>query len=270
MSGDLFKAVPTGRVITLSGNAGTGKSYLACSCAREAQKKGYTVIYMDSEGAIDSKFVSRLGVDPTKLIIKQVSTIVETSQFIANTCKALEEQEEKYGTHQKVMMVLDSLGNLTSDKERDDIMAGNNKRDMTKAQEIKALFRVNATPLARMSVPLIVCNHVYAAVGSYVPTNVLAGGCLIPTEEVITKDGYKQIKDIVEGDLVLSHDGKYHKVLSTWNFEKPTYSFEFENSEVIECSNTHRFLVDINHPELETSWKTADELSENDNIYILE
>lgn len=154
----------------------TGKSYLACSSAREAQKMGYTVIYMDSEGAIDSKFVSRLGVDPSKLIIKQVSTISETSQFIANTCEMLRKQEEEYGQHQKVFMVLDSLGNLTSDKERDDIMAGNNKRDMTKAQEIKALFRVNATPLARMGVPLVVCNHVYAAVGSYVPTNVLAGG----------------------------------------------------------------------------------------------
>lgn len=176
MSGDIFKAVPTGRVITFSGAAGTGKSFLACSCAREAQKKGYTVIYMDSEGAIDAKFVIRLGVDATKLIIKQVSTIAETSQFIANTCKALEEQEEKYGNHQKVLLVLDSLGNLTSDKERDDIIAGNNKRDMTKAQEIKALFRVNATPLARMGVGLIVCNHVYSAVGSYVPTNILAGG----------------------------------------------------------------------------------------------
>lgn len=176
MSGDLFKAIPTGRVVTFAGTSGAGKSYLACSCCREAQKMGYTPIYIDSESAIDSNFVSRLGVDPNKLIVKQVSTIAETSQFLANTLDALAKQEEQYGTHQKVMFVLDSLGNLTSDKEMQDTKDGNNKRDMTKAQEIKALFRVNATALGKMQCPLIVVNHVYAAVGAYVPTNVHAGG----------------------------------------------------------------------------------------------
>jgi RecA/RadA recombinase len=186
MSGDLFKAVPSGRVTTFEGDSGVGKSFLACSICREAQKLGYTPIYMDSEGAIDSNFVSRLGVDPNNLIIKQVSTIAETSQFIANICAKLQEQEDKNGTHQKVIMVLDSLGNLTSDKERDDIMAGNNKRDMTKAQEIKAMFRVNATPLARLQIPLIVNNHVYAMVGAYVPTNIGAGGSGIKYNSSIT------------------------------------------------------------------------------------
>lgn len=83
-------------------------------------------------------------------------------------------------------MVLDSLGNLTSDKERDDIMAGNNKRDMTKAQEIKAMFRVNATPLARLQIPMIVNNHVYAAVGAYVPTSIGAGGSGIKYNSSLT------------------------------------------------------------------------------------
>jgi RecA/RadA recombinase len=186
MSGDLFKGIPTGRITTFEGDSGVGKSFLACSICREAQKIGYTPIYMDSEGAIDSNFVSRLGVDPANLIIKQVSTIAETSQFIANVCAQLQEQEDKYGEHQKVIMVLDSLGNLTSDKERDDIMAGNNKRDMTKAQEIKALFRVNATPLARLQIPMIVNNHVYAAVGSYVPTSIGAGGSGIKYNSSLT------------------------------------------------------------------------------------
>ncbi len=186
MSGDLFKGIPSGRVITFEGDSGVGKSFLACSICREAQKMGYTPIYMDSEGSIDSNFVSRLGVDPNNLIIKQVSTIAETSQFIANVCAQLQEQEDKYGEHQKVIMVLDSLGNLTSDKERDDIMAGANKRDMTKAQEIKALFRVNATPLARLQIPMIVNNHVYAAVGAYVPTSIGSGGSGIKYNSSLT------------------------------------------------------------------------------------
>lgn len=186
MSGDLFKAIPTGRVVTFAGTSGAGKSFLACSCCREAQKMGYTPIYMDSEGAIDATFVKRLGVDPSKLIIKQVSTISETSRFIANTLDALQAQEDEYGRHQNVIMVLDSLGNLTSDKEMQDTKDGNNKRDMTKAQEIKALFRVNATALARLQVPLIVVNHVYAAVGAYVPTNIQSGGSGIAYNSSLT------------------------------------------------------------------------------------
>ena len=99
---------------------------------------------MDSEGAHDSNFVSRLGVDPNKLIIKQVQTISETGKFIANVCAELENQDTQFGTHQKVMFILDSLGNLTSDKEKEDMMAGNNKVDLTKAKDVKAMFRVIA------------------------------------------------------------------------------------------------------------------------------
>ena len=247
----------------------TGKTFLACSCTREAQRMGYTVVYMDSEGAIDAKFVSRLGVDPTKLIIKQVSTIAETSQFIANVCKGLQEQEDTYGVHQKVMFVLDSLGNLTSDKERDDVMSGNNKRDMTKAQELKALFRVNATPLARLQCPLVCCNHSYAAIGSYVPAQVMAGGCLTPDEKVITLEhGNIPIKDIKEGEHVLSHDNGWHVVEKTWNYQKPTFTIEFDGA-TMTCSDTHRFLINIDEPENEASWKTAEELQEGDEIYIM-
>lgn len=186
MSGDLFKAIPTGRVTTFCGDSGAGKSFLACSCCREAQKMGYTPIYMDSEAAIDSAFVSRLGVDPNNLIIKQVSTIAETSRFIANTLDALAKQEEEYGEHQKVIFVLDSLGNLTSDKELSDTKEGNNKRDMTKAQEIKAMFRVNATPMGKLQVPFICINHVYAQVGAYVPTNIQSGGSGIKYNSSVT------------------------------------------------------------------------------------
>lgn len=115
MTGSIFKGAPASRVVTLSGESGTGKSYLAVSICREAQKKGYTPIYMDSEGAIDIEFVERLGVDTSNFIIKQVTTITEVSTFMANILKSVNEQplEER----NKIVFVLDSLGNLTSAKE---------------------------------------------------------------------------------------------------------------------------------------------------------
>lgn len=185
MSGDMFKAIPSGRIISFCGPSGTGKSYLCCSVCREAQKLGYTPIYMDSEGAIDANFVSRLGVDPSRLIIKQVQTIFETSQFIANICKALEAQQEKTGTHDKVIFILDSLGNLTSEKERDDTLTGNQKADFTKAKDVKAMFRVNATPLARLQVPMVCANHTYSSM-SFIPTTVQASGSGIVYNASIT------------------------------------------------------------------------------------
>lgn len=185
MSGDIYKAIPTGRVVTFSGTSGAGKSFLACSCCREAQKLGYIPIYLDSEGAIDSDFVKRLGVDPTKMIIKKVNTIMETSQFIANLCDKLQEQQDKFGQHDKVIIVLDSLGNLTSEKEREDTLSGSQKADFTKAKDTKAMFRVCATPIAKLQIPWIVVNHVYQSM-SFIPQNIQAMGSGIVYNASIT------------------------------------------------------------------------------------
>lgn len=177
VSGSCFKGIaPAGRVTTLTGDPGTGKSYLACSFAREAQKKNYTVLYLDSEGAIDKAFVSRLGVDTSKLLIRQVSTVLEVSQIILNLCQELEAQEEEYGEHNKFAIVLDSLGNLSTQSEVENTAAGENKRDLKRAQDVKQLFRTCTTPIARMKIPFVVITHQYASIGSYVPTNIASGG----------------------------------------------------------------------------------------------
>lgn len=157
ISGSIFKGVPTGKIITLAGDPGTGKSFLALSICRNAQKMGYTPVYLDSEGAVDIDTVVRLGVDPNKFVLKQVSTILETSSFISN----LADKITQSGKDEKLILVLDSLGMLSSDKEVTDTMSGNKKQDMTKQKEIRALFRVNTSVLNRLQIPLIVCAHTY-------------------------------------------------------------------------------------------------------------
>lgn len=159
MTGSMFKGVPCGRVTTLAGEPGTGKSFLALSICREAQKKNYVPVYLDSEGAQDIQTVSRLGIDTKKFMIKQVNTISEVSSFILNICNKLENIPEE--NRDKIIIVLDSLGNLTSNKESDDILNSTGKRDMTKQQEVKALFRVCTTPLAKLHIPFVVVSHVY-------------------------------------------------------------------------------------------------------------
>lgn len=176
ISGDLFKGIPSGRVTSLAGESQTGKSYLACSICREAQKLGYTVVYLDSEAGMDKDFAARLGCDTSRFLIKQVNTIRETSEFIANMCKDLQEQVDAGAECPKIIMVIDSLSQLTSDKERNDTMTGNTAADFTKAKDIKALFRVNTIPLSKLNIVTICVNHVYANIGSFMGGTVMAGG----------------------------------------------------------------------------------------------
>lgn len=173
MTGSLFKGIPSGRIITFSGDPATGKSYLAVSACREAQKIGYVPIYMDSEGAIDIEFVSRLGCDPNKFLIKQVSTVSEVSTFMTRTLKSILDQPEDQ--REKVIFVLDSLGNLTSTKELNDAMEATGKKDMQRAQDIKALFRMIATPLSKAQSPMIVCTHTYSTQDLYA-RKIVTGG----------------------------------------------------------------------------------------------
>ena len=206
MTGSLFKGVPSGRVLCLAGSKGTGKSYLALSICREAQKKGYFVIYMDSEGAIDKEFVSRLGCDLSLITIKQVTTVPEVSNYMANILKKINEQK---GEKQKVVFVLDSLGNLSSTKELNDTIDGVNKQDMTRAKEIKSLFRTNVTALAKAQAPFIVTAHTYMSQDLFAHT-IISGGTGIEYNASLTllmtaskyedKDSEKIVKDKI-GDF---------------------------------------------------------------------
>jgi len=174
ISGSIFKGMPSNRTMLLAGDSGTGKSYLAMSFCREAQKKGYLTIYLDSEGAIDRSFAERLGVDVSKLLWVPVDTIEKTKTFIATMIKELEEQNPE--TRDNVFIVLDSIGNLSSTKEKEDTLSGAGARDMTKQQALKALFRVCQSDLSRLGVGFVTIAHTYDAIGSYVQEKKVAGG----------------------------------------------------------------------------------------------
>lgn len=264
MTGSIFKGAPTGRVLTLTGEPGTGKTFIALSLCRNAQKKGYTPIYIDSEGAIDEEFVKRMGCDTHNFVIKQASTVGEVSTFIANITKDL--LAMKAEDRPKIIMVLDSVGNLASDKEVEDALAGNGKAEMRRAKDIKAMFRVNMTNISKLQIPFVVCTHQYYS-QDFISKTIVGGGCLVPGSKIITKDGVKNIEDVEECDSVLSSDSTYREVLKTFTFEKPTIKFTFDDGSEIECSEDHKFLVERDGSKV---WVKASELKENDEILKLE
>lgn len=176
LSGSLFGGLPNRRSLVLAGEEGTGKTYIALSICRNAQKLDYDIIYFDSEGSIDKDFVARLGVDTSRVRLQPVNTIEQFNHIAAQIVKSFEDMRKAGEELPKVMVVLDSLGNLSSEKEVNDSTEGSDKRDMTKQQAIRKLFRVNGMQFAKFGIPFIINNHVYAAIGSYVPMNIVSGG----------------------------------------------------------------------------------------------
>jgi len=176
LSGSLFGGMPNRRSLMLAGQEGTGKTYLACSIVRNGQLMDYFPIYYDSEGSIDIDFVKRLGIDTSKFRIENVNTIEEFATLAAKLNETIAAIRKSGKTPPKIMAVLDSLGNLSSTKEKEDTTSGSGKRDMTKQQSIRRMFRVIGNDFAKNGIPFIICNHVYAKVGSFMPGDEISGG----------------------------------------------------------------------------------------------
>jgi recombination protein RecA len=176
LSGSLFGGIPNSRSVCLAGESGTGKTFLALNICREAQLMDYNIIYCDSEAAVDQDVIQNFGVDPDRFRYQPVSTPLEVRQFVAHLCEQLKKAKDSGKDLPKVMLVLDSLGNLATTKERSDAMSGSDKRDMTKQQELRSLFRVITADLAELKIPFVFTNHTYATIGSYVPGQTISGG----------------------------------------------------------------------------------------------
>lgn len=176
ITGSLFGGIPNSRSICLAGESGTGKTFLALNICREAQLLGYNIIYCDSEAAVDQDVIENFGVDPAIFRYQPVSTPLEVRQFVAHLCESMKKAKESGKKLPKVMLVLDSLGNLATTKERNDAITGSDKRDMTKQQELRSLFRVITADLAELKIPFIFTNHTYASIGSYIPGQTISGG----------------------------------------------------------------------------------------------
>jgi RecA/RadA recombinase len=175
LSGSLFGGIPNTRSLGLMGDPGTGKSFVCLNVAREAQKKGYDVIYCDTEGAIDKSTATKFGIDSTRVRYQPIKTVTEFQTFVSNLLNLVKKAREA-GSTPKILLILDSLGMLSTDKELADASAGKNAADMgAKAKELRKLFRVITLDLTAARIPLICTNHVYAG-GGYIPTKESSGG----------------------------------------------------------------------------------------------
>lgn len=251
VSASLFGGAPNKRSIMLAGPSGTGKTFLALNMAREAINQGYDILWLDSEAAVDKHTFEKFGLDTSKIYYQPAQTIKQVAGIIANACAVIDEKLKKKFEVPKLYVVIDSLGNLSSGKERADILEGNDKRDMTKQQELGGMFRVITTDIAKVGGILVCTNHTY--------------DCLSIGHSIQMSDGlFKDISLINVGDYVKTLEGD-KVVVEIFQYENaPLIELELETGELIKCTENHKFLVETSETQYE--WKCAVDLNENDTI----
>jgi RecA/RadA recombinase len=268
LTGSLFKGYPCNRTVSVVGPSGTGKTFLMLNAVKNAQDKGYYIYYYDSENAIDQKLVEKFGIDPKKFFYVPCNTVQEFRTSITNLTKTLIEQKRKGIEIPKVMVALDSAGNLATQKEIDDAVSGSEKSDMTRAKVLKSIFRIIMTPMAECKIPFIFSNHSYQTQDLFSQA-VAGGGCLDPDSLVLmSNDEYKKIKDINAGDLVATLLGN-KEVTHTWKFNKPRYEVEFEDGSKLITSEDHRFFIGNKDSDVlnDDNWIYVKDLIQGDEIF---
>ena len=169
LSGSLYGGIPNNKIVAIAGESATGKTYFTLGIVHKflSDNPDGVVLYFDTEQAVTSDMFADRGVDPKRVAVFPVATIEEfRHQAITIVDKYLElSKDEK----KPMLICLDSLGMLSTDKEIADTADGKGTRDMTRAQMVKSTFRVLTLKLGKAGIPLILTNHTYDVIGSMFP-----------------------------------------------------------------------------------------------------
>lgn len=196
MSGSLRGGYPNARSLGVSGDSGTGKTFLAMNAVYNAQKQGYVAFYIDSEGALDSKDFENFGIDMSLLNYKRMSKISEVKFYINDIIKTAEANPGL-----KIMLIVDSLTHLNTDKEVNDINKGSNAQDMgLRAKELRALFKSFTLDLSNLKIPLIFTAHNYAGQDQYAGKTMSGGGGPLYAASVVMMLAKGHLKDDEDDD----------------------------------------------------------------------
>jgi RecA/RadA recombinase len=176
LSGSLNGGLASNKITALAGESATGKTYFLMGIVKNFLDKDPNagVIYFESESAITKQMVIDRGIDAKRMVMMPVTTVQE---FRTQALKVLDSYLIQNEADRKpLFLCLDSLGMLSTTKEVEDTAEGKETRDMTRAQVLKAAFRVLTLKLGRAKVPMVVTNHTYDVVGSMFPQKEMGGG----------------------------------------------------------------------------------------------
>ncbi len=214
-SGSIFGGIPNNKITALAGETSTGKTFFALGMIKHFLDSDPEagVVYYDTEAAVTKKIMTDRGIDPERVMVVEPTTIQEFRKHALDILEAVGKE------HPPMVFVLDSLGQLSTTKEIEDTAEGKETRDMTKAQVIKATFRVLGLKLAKAKIPLVITNHVYDVIGSYFPMKEMSGGSglkysasqIVFLSKKKEKDGTEVVGNIIKCRMVKSRFTKENK-----------------------------------------------------------
>ena len=219
VSGSIFGGVSGNKITAIAGESSTGKTFFSLAVVKnflDSNPDGYC-LYFDTEAAVNKSLLTSRGIDLDRLVVVNVVTIEE---FRTKALKAVDIYlKTNIEDRKPCMFVLDSLGMLSTEKEIRDALDDKQVRDMTKSQLVKGAFRMLTLKLGQANIPLIVTNHTYDVIGSYIPTKEMGGGSglkyaastIIYLSRKKEKDGKEVIGNIIKAKTAKSRLSKENK-----------------------------------------------------------
>lgn len=199
-----------GRIFGLLGESGAGKSFIAYSICKSSQKNGYSVIYIDTENSIDLEGISKMGIDTSldKFRLIRTNKVEDINMTLSQLLDDLKEQKLAGYEIPKILIVLDSIGMMSSNKEKEDLLKGDMKQDMTRAKQLNSMFRSISSDLGYLDIPMVCCNHTYLSQGSIYPVEISKGGTgLIYASSVLGFLSKSKLKTGDEDEMDLGQSG---------------------------------------------------------------
>jgi|TARA_A100001015_G_C14923200_1_gene685168 RecA/RadA recombinase len=145
----------------------TGFSLLLASAFLKKYEDG-VVLFYDSEFGTPQSYFETFGIDLDSVIHTPITDVEELKHDIMKQMKDI-------GRGDKVFILVDSIGNLASKKEVEDALDGKSVADMTRAKQLKSLFRMVTPHLSLKDIPMAVVNHTYKEIGMF-PKDIVGGG----------------------------------------------------------------------------------------------
>ena len=176
LGGSINRGLPSNKITAIAGESATGKTFFVLGMCKHFLDKNPDggVIFFESESAVTKDIIEERGIDSSRMVIMPVTTVQE---FRHQALTVLDKYIDQDVSERKpLLLVLDSLGMLSTTKEMEDTQAGKETKDMIRAQIVKSAFRVLTLKLGKAKVPLIITNHTYDVVGSMFPQKEMGGG----------------------------------------------------------------------------------------------
>ena len=126
------------------------------------------MLFYDSEFGSPQSYFEQFGIDTNRILHTPIANVEELKFDMISQLEEIERND-------KVIIVIDSIGNLASKKELDDALSEKSVADMSRAKALKGLFRMATPYLTMKNIPLLAVNHTYKEIGLF-PKDVVGGG----------------------------------------------------------------------------------------------